>query len=88
MLQEGLAELVDAFEKHRKFLTTTEAGRAIGAQRRADEFRAILVQALVDEVDARFEKRVAEGLRAVLDGRVDPYTSAQHLVRDALGADD
>ena len=83
--QEGLAELVEAFEKHREFLATTEAGRAIGAQRRADEFRAILVQALVDEMDARFEERVSESLRAVLDGQVDPYTSAQSLVRDALG---
>ena len=85
--QEGLAELVEAFERHREFLTTTESGREIGAQRRVDEFRAILVQALVDEVDARFEERVAESLQAVLDGRVDPYTSAQELVRDALGTD-
>ena len=85
---DGLSELVEAFAKHREFLTTTDAGRAICEQRRAAEFRAILVQALVDEVDVRFAEQVSESLKAVLEGRVDPYTGAQALVRGALGSDD
>ena len=83
--QEGLAELVDAFAKHREFLTTTEAGRAIREQRRVAEFRAILYQALIDEVDARFAERVSEKLQDVVDGRADPYSSAQEVVRRVMG---
>ena len=84
--QEGLADLVDALSKHREFLTTTEAGTAIQAQRKVDEFRAILYQALIDEVDTRFAEQVSEKLRDIVDGRSDPYTSAAALVRSAMGA--
>jgi LAO/AO transport system kinase len=84
--QEGLADLVDALSKHREFLTTTEAGKAIQAQRKVDEFRAILYQALIDEVDTRFAEQVSEKLRDIVDGRSDPYTSAAALVRSAMGA--
>ncbi|MBT8469661.1 MAG: hypothetical protein KJN97_13030, partial [Deltaproteobacteria bacterium] len=83
--QEGLADLVDAFSKHRAFLTTTEAGKAIQAQRQVAEFRAILYQALIEAVDARFAEQVREKLRDVVDGRADPYSSAEALVRSAVG---
>lgn len=83
--REGIEALVDAFERHREYLATTEAGRQHREQRRAAEFRAILVQALIDEVDTRFSARVSEKLEAVLEGRADPYTSAEALVREAMG---
>lgn len=86
--KEGLAELVDAFSKHREFLMTTEAGRAIREQRRVAEFRAILYQALIDEVDARFAEQVTARLQDVVDGRADPYSSAEDLVSDAMGESD
>lgn len=82
---EGLANLVDAFSRHRVFLTTTETGQAIQAQRQIAEFRAILYQALIDEVDVRFAQQVSEKLRNVVDGQADPYSSAEALVRSALG---
>jgi LAO/AO transport system kinase len=83
--QEGLAELVASFAKHREFLMTTEAGRVIREQRRAAEFRAILHQALIDEVDARFADAISEKLQDVLDGKVDPYSGAEALSRSAIG---
>ena len=83
--QEGLVELVEAFAKHREFLTTTEAGRGIREQRRISEFQAILYQALIDEVDARFAQQVSQKLQDVVDGRVDPYSGAEALVRGAIG---
>jgi LAO/AO transport system kinase len=83
--KEGLSELVDAFSKHREFLMTTEAGQAIREQRRVAEFRAILYQALIDEVDARFAEQVSERLQEVVDGRADPYSSAEALVTGAMG---
>jgi LAO/AO transport system kinase len=83
--QEGLAELVDAFAKHREFLMTTEAGGVLREQRRVAEFRAILYQALIDAVDARFAEQVSHKLQDVVDGRADPYSSAEALVRGAIG---
>ncbi|MDH3201952.1 MAG: methylmalonyl Co-A mutase-associated GTPase MeaB [Myxococcales bacterium] len=85
--QEGLAELVDAFAEHRSFLNDTDAGQAIREQRRVEEFRAILYQALIDEVDERFVDEVSEGVRDVVQGRGDPYSVAEALVRRALGSD-
>ena len=82
--KEGLAELVDAFAEHREFLMTTETGQAIREARRMAELRAILVQALVDEVDTRFAARVSERLRDIVEGRSDPYSSAEALVREAI----
>jgi len=81
---DGLGELVEACEKHREFLTGTDAGRAIREARRMAELRTILVQALIDEVDTRFADRVDEKLRDILEGRADPYSSAEALVRDAI----
>ncbi len=83
--QDGLAELVAAFAKHREFLMTTEAGRVIREQRRVAEFRAILYQALIDEVDARFADQISEKLQDVIDGKVDPYSGAEALARSAMG---
>ncbi|MBW2189275.1 MAG: methylmalonyl Co-A mutase-associated GTPase MeaB [Deltaproteobacteria bacterium] len=83
--QEGLAELVASFAKHREFLMTTEAGRVIREQRRAAEFRAILYQALIDEVDARFADEISEKLQDVLDAKIDPYSGAEALSRSAIG---
>jgi LAO/AO transport system kinase len=82
--QEGLQLLIDALDRHREFLATTDSGKLHRERRRAAEFRAILVQALIDEVDARFAAQVSERLRAVLEGEVDPYTSASDLVREAM----
>jgi LAO/AO transport system kinase len=83
--QEGLDALVEAFERHRAFLETTDAGKLRREQRRAAEFRAILVQALIDEIDARFASRVSEKLQKILEGEADPYTCAAELVREAMG---
>jgi LAO/AO transport system kinase len=82
---EGLEKLVDAFAKHQAFLTSTEAGRDIQEQRRIAEFRAILYQALIDEIDARFAEQVSEKLQDVVDGKIDPYSGAEALVRGAIG---
>ena len=91
--QEGLSELVDAFSAHHEHLMTTEAGRLARERRRLAELRAILVQALLDEVDTRFAERVTERLRQITDGDTDPYSAAEALVVElvgepALGGDD
>jgi LAO/AO transport system kinase len=85
--REGLEDLIEAFANHREFLTTTEAGRAIQEERRLAELRAILVQALIDEVDTRFAARVAHKLRDIVEGRADPYSSAEALVRSLVDGD-
>ncbi len=85
--REGLDELTEAFEQHREFLRDTEAGKAVREQRRIEEFRAILHQALVEEIDARFTNRIAEGVDEVLSGVSDPYSVAVRLVQEALGGE-
>jgi len=84
--QEGLPELVDAFAEHRSFLNDTVEGQAIRQQRRIEEFRDILYQALIDSVDERFADEVNEGVRDVVEGRGDPYSVAEALVRRAIGS--
>jgi hypothetical protein len=42
---------------------------------------------LIDEVDARFAAQVSEKLQEVVDGKVDPYSGAEALVRSAMGRD-
>lgn len=84
--QEGLVELVDAFAAHRSFLNDTDAGQAIREQRRIAEFRAILYQALIDEVDDRFADEVSAGVQDVVKGLGDPYSVAEALVRRAIGS--
>ena len=84
--QEGLPELVDAFAEHRSFLNDTVEGQAIRQQRRIEEFRDILYQALIDSVDERFADEVSEGVRDVVEGRGDPYSVAEALVRRAIGS--
>ncbi|MEM7138319.1 MAG: methylmalonyl Co-A mutase-associated GTPase MeaB [Myxococcota bacterium] len=83
--REGLAELAEAFDRHRTYLSDTEAGRERQADRRSEEFRAILYQGLIDEVDRRFAQGVDDGVRRVVDGEGDPYSEAAALVRRALG---
>ena len=52
------------------------------------ELRSILVQALIDEVDTRFADRVSAKLQDIVEGRADPYSSAEALVRSLVDADD
>ncbi len=59
----------------------TEAGQQVREQRRLAELRAILVQALIDEVDGRFADAVSEALQDIVEGRSDPYSSAEALVK-------
>jgi len=83
--REGLQELVDAFARHRAFLRDTDEGRAIDERRRVEELRAILHQALIDEVDARFGDELDTKAKEVIEGRSDPYSVAEDLVRRAVG---
>lgn len=85
--REGIEELIEAFAHHRSFLEETEAGRAVRERRRREEFRAILYQALIDEIDERFADEISAGVVDVVEGRGDPYTVAQALVRRATATE-
>jgi LAO/AO transport system kinase len=85
--QEGLDALVEACAKHYEFLMTTEAGRRQRKQRRLAELRAILVQALIDEVDGRFADAVSAALEDIVQGRSDPYTSSEELVKKLIAGE-
>ncbi len=81
---EGLTELVQAMGEHREFLGSTDAGRESVERRRSSEFRAILHQRLLDALEERFAEDVSMALAEVLEGKVDPYSAAEALVRRVM----
>jgi len=85
----GVAELVEAIERHRAFWISTGKGAAHAAASRREEFVAVLRE----EVSRRVEANVRNGhCRALLQrierGEIDPYRAALEIVEDeaALGA--
>jgi LAO/AO transport system kinase len=85
---EGLGELVQAMSEHREFLGNTDAGREATERRRASEFRGILHQRLLDALEERFAGDVSMALAEVIEGRVDPYSAAEALVRRVIDEND
>lgn len=85
----GVAELMEAIERHRAFWISTGKGAAHAAASRREEFVAVLRE----EVSRRVEANVRNGYcRALLQrierGEIDPYRAALEIVEDeaALGA--
>ena len=81
---EGIDALMAACREHGEFLATTEQGRAIVASRSADEFAAILEQALLESAKAKHRALIAQWVDKVIEGEVDPYTAASSVVDTAL----
>ncbi|MDQ4100362.1 MAG: methylmalonyl Co-A mutase-associated GTPase MeaB [Chloroflexota bacterium] len=85
---EGVAEVVEAIQRHRVHLETTGLLREHERHRAAREVHALLGQLVLELV----ESRVAPEQRAALVARVeeralDPYAAAEELLGAALGVD-
>lgn len=83
---EGVEELVEALDAHRRWLV--DSGTLVLRRRRraAEEIEAITLTALrVRLGDLRGDDRLDELAALVVDGRLDPYAAADRLV-DALTA--
>jgi LAO/AO transport system kinase len=86
---EGVAELVEAVERHRELVAKVPAGHGRSATERArrrtrERLRSIIKDQVLRRVDERFLARVDERTLDALSARtVDPYTLARELVEGA-----
>jgi GTPase len=68
-----------ALEQHRAWLRDTAAGRARRAARLREEFLGLMRDALVDAAAARHSGLIADAVRDVLAGKVDPYSASRDV---------
>ncbi|MFW6066867.1 MAG: methylmalonyl Co-A mutase-associated GTPase MeaB [Myxococcota bacterium] len=82
---EGVADLIDACDRHRAFLFETEEGRRVRSARARQEFRSVFREAMVLEAERRIERELAAGAERVAAGEADPYSETARLVERTLG---
>ena len=85
---EGTDELAEALERHRAWVTTTDAGRARRHARLAEELRESLREALIDAAVERLGDAIDEAVASVETKATDPYSATESLVArfQALGS--
>jgi LAO/AO transport system kinase len=78
---EGNAELVEALDKHRQWLTETGTLETRRKARIADEIEAIAVTSLRQQIgDLHGGSQLAELAERVISGKTDPYAAADELI--------
>ena len=83
---EGVTELVEALDKHREWLSTTDELTVRRKRRAAEEIEALAVTALRERIgDLRGGTLLAELADEVLAGTTDPYAAADRLVSAVEG---
>jgi LAO/AO transport system kinase len=76
---EGIPELLDACEAHRRYLSGTDAGRARTALKLKTEFTRTLREVLVERGERALASEIADATERAGQGE-DPYALAQELV--------
>jgi LAO/AO transport system kinase len=77
---EGILPVVEALEKHRAWLFSTEAGKERRRARLAEEVREALREALIDEAAKALGAQIDEAVRSVEARELDPYTATERLI--------
>ncbi|MCC6435172.1 MAG: methylmalonyl Co-A mutase-associated GTPase MeaB [Acidimicrobiales bacterium] len=78
---EGAAQLWDAVQQHRAHLERSGEGVARRARRLDDELRRLLIEAVLERADRRWEAPAGVRLREeVAARRLDPYRAAEALL--------
>ena len=78
---EGTAALLEALERHRAWVETSEEGRERRRARLAEEVREALREALIDAAVHDLRAELDAAVAAVDARAVDPYTATERLVR-------
>jgi LAO/AO transport system kinase len=78
--KNGIGELLTKLEGHKRWLDTTEPGRARRSERALDEFAHLLRDTLSNEVVRVLSADVAELADSVARREVDPYTACEKLI--------
>lgn len=77
---EGIAELVEALEKHRAYGEGTEAGRARRHQRLGEELREALRETLIEAATTSLASEIDRTVDEVEARRMDPYSATESLL--------
>ena len=74
---EGIGALMKACRAHQTYLCETPEGAGLSKARREAEFRSILEQVLLEELDRAHDALITGWVEKVISGQVDPYAAAQ-----------
>jgi LAO/AO transport system kinase len=77
---EGIAELVDALDRHRAWAEGTEEGRARRVSRLSEEVREALREALIAAAVHDLGSQIDGAVHDVEARQIDPYTATERLV--------
>jgi LAO/AO transport system kinase len=77
---EGIAELVEALDRHKVWLDGTQAGRARRHQRLAEELRESLRETLIEAATHALGSEIERAVSDVEQKTIDPYTATEQLL--------
>jgi LAO/AO transport system kinase len=77
---EGIAELVDALDRHKAWLDGTQAGRARRHLRLAEELRESLRETLIEAATQALGNAIERAVSDVEQKTIDPYTATEQLL--------
>jgi LAO/AO transport system kinase len=77
---EGVAELVDALDRHRAWLDGTETGRQRRRLRLAEELREALRETLIEAATHALGAALDKAVDDVAAKTIDPYTATEQLL--------
>src|SRR4051794_300335 len=77
---EGIAELVEALDRHKAWLDGTEAGRARRHLRLAEELRESLRETLIEAATHALGGEIERAVSDVESKTIDPYTATEQLL--------
>ena len=77
---EGIKDLLDALERHRAWLATSDAGKERRRVRLGEEVRESLREALIDAATHDLRAEINEAVRKVDAREEDPYTATERLI--------
>jgi LAO/AO transport system kinase len=77
---EGIAELVDALDRHKAWLDGTETGRLRRRLRLAEELREALRETLIEAATDALGGALDQAVLDVEQKTIDPYTATEQLL--------
>ena len=77
---EGIAELVEALDRHKTWLDGTESGRARRLLRLAEELRESLRETLIEAATSDLVSEIDRAVADVAAKTIDPYTATEQLL--------
>jgi LAO/AO transport system kinase len=77
---EGIAELVEALDRHKAWLDGTESGRTRRLLRLAEELRESLRETLIEAATHALATELDRAVADVANKTIDPYTATEQLL--------